>query len=146
MPDWKTCVEPKKAWRGFALGCLLQGGRGIGNRGAMQIAHLVGGIAPGAMHRRAIVPHHQVIRPRFDRTLLKIQALSVGSAQGAPGTVLGASAEGIEVACGEGSVVFTSLQPEGKKPMTAQQFLAGRKVTVGDRPFGEVILESHASC
>jgi methionyl-tRNA formyltransferase len=71
----------------------------------------------------------------FDGALLKIQALKAGAGQGAPGTVLRASAEGIEIACGEGSVLLTSLQPEGKKPMTAQQFLAGRKVTVGERPF-----------
>ncbi len=71
----------------------------------------------------------------FDGGLLKLQALQVGAGQGEPGTVLRASAEGLEVACREGSVLLTSLQPEGKKPMTAQQFLAGRKVTVGDRPF-----------
>ncbi len=67
----------------------------------------------------------------FDGALLKVHALEVGSGQGAPGVVLAASPAGIEVACGEGSVRLTSLQPEGKKPMTAQQVLAGRKVAVG---------------
>ncbi len=71
----------------------------------------------------------------FDNALLKVQALKVGAGQGLPGTVLRATADGIEVACREGSVVLTSLQPEGKKPMTAQQFLAGRKVVAGDHPF-----------
>lgn len=71
----------------------------------------------------------------FDGALLKIQALSVAAGKGAAGTVLRTSSEGIEVACSEGSVILTSLQPEGKKPMTAQQFLAGRKVSIGERPF-----------
>lgn len=71
----------------------------------------------------------------FEGALLKIQALKVGEGKGAIGTVLAATAGGIEVACAEGSVVLTSLQPEGKKPMTAQQFLQGRKVAVGERPF-----------
>lgn len=71
----------------------------------------------------------------FDGALLKIQALKVGEGKGAPGTILRAAAEGIEVACAGGSVLLTSLQPEGKKPMTAQQFLAGRKVSLGERPF-----------
>lgn len=71
----------------------------------------------------------------FDGALLKVQAVKVGDGRGAAGEVLRASPAGIEVACGAGSLLLTSLQPEGKKPMTAQQFLAGRKVAVGDRPF-----------
>jgi methionyl-tRNA formyltransferase len=71
----------------------------------------------------------------FEGGLLKVHAITVGEGTGEPGTVLRASPEGIEVACREGSAILTSLQPEGKKPMTAQQFLAGRKVTVGERPF-----------
>lgn len=71
----------------------------------------------------------------FDGALLKVQALKVGTGKGAPGEVLRASNEGLEVATKEGSLILTSLQPEGKKPMTAQQFLAGRKVAVGSHPF-----------
>ncbi len=72
---------------------------------------------------------------RFDHALLKVHALTATQGQGEPGTVLCANADGIEVACAQGAVLLTSLQPEGKKPMTAQQFLAGRKVTVGEKPF-----------
>ena len=72
---------------------------------------------------------------QFDGALLKVQAAKVGAGTGAPGEILRASAEGIEVATAQGSLVLTSLQPEGKKPMTAQQFLSGRKVVAGDRPF-----------
>jgi methionyl-tRNA formyltransferase len=60
----------------------------------------------------------------------------VGSGQGAPGTVLSIGPEGIEVACGQGSLVLLELQPEGKRRMSAPEFLAGRKMAVGARPFG----------
>lgn len=72
----------------------------------------------------------------FGGANLKVTGLTVAAGQGAPGTVLAATNAGIEIACGEGSVLLTALQPEGKKPMTAQQFLAGRKVAVG-APFGQ---------
>ena len=36
------------------------------------------------------------------------------------------------IACGEGSVELVTIQPEGKKPMTAEAFLAGHKLAVGD--------------
>ncbi len=72
---------------------------------------------------------------QFEGALLKVQAATAAAGKGAPGEILSASPEGLEVACGEGSLRLTSLQPEGKKPMTAQQFLSGRKVAVGSRPF-----------
>lgn len=71
----------------------------------------------------------------FDGGLLKVAKAAVGTGQGTPGTVLAASPEGVEVACGEGSLWLRSLQPEGKRAMTAQEFLAGRKVVVGSAPF-----------
>ena len=71
----------------------------------------------------------------FGGQVLKVKKVKVGSGQGAPGTVLSAGAGGIEVACGAGSLVLLELQPEGKKPMTAQQFLAGRPIAAGQRPF-----------
>ncbi len=37
------------------------------------------------------------------------------------------------VACGEGSVEICELQPEGKKRMPAQAFIAGHKLNVGDK-------------
>lgn len=73
----------------------------------------------------------------FAGGLLKITELQVAHGEGAPGTVLAASADGgVEVACKEGSVVFTGLQPEGKRAMSAAEFLNGRRVTVGSQPFG----------
>lgn len=65
----------------------------------------------------------------------KVGKVAIGTGRGEPGTVLAASASGIEVACAEGSLWLLTLQPEGKREMTAQQFLAGRKVLVGSKPF-----------
>jgi methionyl-tRNA formyltransferase len=65
--------------------------------------------------------------------LVKVQKAAVAQGVGAPGTVLAAGPAGIELACGAGSLLLTSLQPEGKRAMTAQEFLSGRKVVVGAR-------------
>lgn len=71
----------------------------------------------------------------FGGQVLKVKKVAVGAGQGEPGTVLSAGPSGIEVACAQGSLVLLELQPEGKKPMTAQQFLAGRPIAAGQRPF-----------
>ncbi len=53
---------------------------------------------------------------------------------GAPGEVLRASRDGIDVRCGDGSVLrITELQPEGKKRMPASAFLAGHPLPPGTR-------------
>jgi methionyl-tRNA formyltransferase len=69
----------------------------------------------------------------LDGMLLKVHGARVGQGRGAPGEVLAAGPGGIEVACGEGSLVLTQVQPEGKRVMTAAELLAGRKVPVGYR-------------
>lgn len=71
----------------------------------------------------------------FEGALLKVAKAAAAQGKSEPGTVLAASADGIEVACAEGSLVLLTLQPEGKRAMTAQEFLAGRKLTVGSKPF-----------
>ncbi len=51
-----------------------------------------------------------------------------GNGNGTAGTVLSADKTGIELACGSGSVIITVLQPEGKRAMTAAEFLVGNKL------------------
>jgi methionyl-tRNA formyltransferase len=72
----------------------------------------------------------------FQGQTLKVTAVRVGHGAGAPGTVLSAGKDGIEVACAQGSLVLTQLQPEGKRPMDAAGFLSSRKVEKGSSPFG----------
>ena len=55
--------------------------------------------------------------------------------KGAPGEVLAAGPEGLEVACGEGSLVLLEVQPEGKRVMRAAEFLSGRRMEPGSQPF-----------
>ena len=52
------------------------------------------------------------------------------AAQGtAPGTVLGAAADGIDVACGRGALRVLRLQLAGRKPLPAREFLRGQRLT-----------------
>ncbi len=71
----------------------------------------------------------------FRGQLLKVKAARVGEGKGAPGEILGASPEGITVACGTGALVVLELQLEGKRTMSAKEFLAGRPMEVGSTPF-----------
>ncbi|KZN35921.1 methionyl-tRNA formyltransferase [Pseudoalteromonas luteoviolacea S2607] len=66
---------------------------------------------------------------------VKVWQAEVVAQTGEPGTVLEASKHGIIIACGEGALQINELQPQGKKPMTAQDFLNGRAdwVTPGNK-------------
>ena len=48
------------------------------------------------------------------------------------GKVARTSDHGIEVGTGDGRILVTQLQPEGKKRMAAKSFLAGHKINPGD--------------
>jgi methionyl-tRNA formyltransferase len=52
----------------------------------------------------------------------------------APGTVVRAEGDRLEIAAGDGHVPWVlALQPEGRRAMTAREFLAGRQVIPGTR-------------
>jgi methionyl-tRNA formyltransferase len=57
--------------------------------------------------------------------MLKVWQAAPRGEAGAPGVVLAADRDGILVGCGEGSLRLLSIQPEGRKRMTAQEYLAG---------------------
>jgi len=49
-----------------------------------------------------------------------------------PGTIAQAASGVIAVACGDGRLLrILQLQPEGRRPMSAREFLAGRRVEIG---------------
>ncbi|MCL2563312.1 MAG: methionyl-tRNA formyltransferase [Oscillospiraceae bacterium] len=48
-----------------------------------------------------------------------------------PGTVVSAGEGGLEIACGDGTVVITRLQPPGKKAMAAADYLRGNPIELG---------------
>lgn len=64
---------------------------------------------------------------------LKIWAAQACSANGAAGSVLQADKNGIQVACGSGSLLIQTLQPAGSARMEAAAFLAGHPVAAGSR-------------
>jgi methionyl-tRNA formyltransferase len=51
---------------------------------------------------------------------------------GKPGEVLELGKNGLVIACGEGAVRCTNIQPEGSARMTAEQFATGGRIVVGD--------------
>lgn len=57
--------------------------------------------------------------------VVKIYQAELGQGKGQPGAILNTSKQGIEVACGEHSLIIKSLQIPGKKPMDAASFLNG---------------------
>lgn len=69
--------------------------------------------------------------------LLKIIRGAPAEGKGAPGEILSSGPRGFEVACGEGSLWVEEVQPEGKKPMRAGDFLRGKPLAPGSHPFGE---------
>ena len=50
-----------------------------------------------------------------------------------PGTILEADGDRLIVITGEGRLRIVEIQAEGKRPMSAREFLAGHRLTAGDR-------------
>ena len=65
------------------------------------------------------------------RRMIKVLEASADGLSGSPGSVISATRDGIVVAAGAGSLRITVLQPEGKKRMTAQEYLAGHALCAG---------------
>ena len=64
---------------------------------------------------------------------VKVWSAEAGAGAGTPGAVLGAARDGIEVACGEGSLRLLVVQPAGGKRMSGSAFAAGRRLVAGSR-------------
>ncbi|MBF0614515.1 MAG: methionyl-tRNA formyltransferase [Magnetococcales bacterium] len=67
----------------------------------------------------------------LDGQPLKILRGVARSGSGQPGTTLALHADGVEIACGSGSILVTELQPAGKRRMTATDWLRGRAINPG---------------
>ncbi|MBQ7599183.1 MAG: methionyl-tRNA formyltransferase [Clostridia bacterium] len=89
-------------------------------------------------HIRGLSPSPCAVTRTADGKLLKVAAARTcpaGNWRGQeplPGTVVSAGDGGIEVQCGRGRVKLLSVIPEGKKRMSAGDFVRGRKVFEGD--------------
>jgi methionyl-tRNA formyltransferase len=62
------------------------------------------------------------------RERIKVLRSTLAQGTGRPGTLLD---DRLTVACGEGSVRLTEVQRAGKRPMSAEEFLRGAKLSVG---------------
>ena len=62
-----------------------------------------------------------------------------------PGTIVEADADRLIVATGDGLLRITEIQAEGKRPMTAREFLAGHRLAAGERFEATVRLKPDAT-
>jgi methionyl-tRNA formyltransferase len=67
------------------------------------------------------------------RLILTRTSPEASAADAAPGTVLEAAGDRLVVRAGEGALRILGLQPEGRRAMSAREYLAGRPLTPGTR-------------
>ncbi len=72
---------------------------------------------------------------RLGAALLKVHRAHAVDGSGPAGQVLSAGPDGIVVACATGALRIEELQLEGKKRVTAGEFLRGRAIETGSQPF-----------
>jgi methionyl-tRNA formyltransferase len=95
-------------------------------RPALDIHNRVRGLYPW--------PHAYTYLDGARTILLKTHVVNADSGTAGPGEVVGVSREAIHVATGDAGVIaIDELQAEGRKPVRAREFLAGRAVRVGSR-------------
>ena len=63
-------------------------------------------------------------------TNFKIHATAIVDGSGTPGTILGLTKTGLQVACGEGAIEIRMLQAEGGKRMNASDYFRGHPLEV----------------
>lgn len=92
---------------------------------AQQIHNLVRGLQPWPLVSA---------RLGDSRVLVHRTAMTDRPTSASPGTVVRAERDALEIAAGDGLVVqVLMLQPEGRRVMTAREFLAGRSIPAGSR-------------
>ena len=84
---------------------------------------------------RAFVPWPGGWTQLGNQLLLKVWRAEVVPGSGPPGMVLAAHGT-LDVACGQGALRLLEVQPEGRRRMTAAEFLSGHRLREGEHPFG----------
>ena len=82
---------------------------------------------------------HSPGKPPQRLLILSVRPLETSQSDAAPGTPIAVDKNRLVVQTGAGAVEIAQIQPEGKRPMTAADFLRGRTVTSADR-FGPELL------
>ena len=91
---------------------------------AARIHNLVRGLHPW--------PHAHTFVNRA-RLILRRTAPAIGCSVALPGEIVAAAGDRLRVATGDGGIDLIELQAEGKRPMSPRDFLAGHRLSVGDR-------------
>ncbi len=110
---------------------------------AARVHNLIRGLHPWphafsvVQGKRVILRRSAVEAPQAGRVVLDSPKLGEGGLD-PPGTILDADGDRLIVATGEGALRILEIQAEGKRPMAAREFLAGHRLTSGDR-FAEIV-------
>ncbi len=80
----------------------------------------------------AFTSWHRREGPAREPLRLIVSRTAVVEGRGAPGEVITSEADRLIIAAGEGAVRLITVQPPGKKPMPAADFLRGNRVATGD--------------
>ena len=91
---------------------------------AVRIHNMVRGLQPWPLASTTI----GVTRCLIQRTTMAGEAT-----EAPPGTIVRAEGETLAVATGDGVIHILQIQPEGRRLMTAREFLSGHKTTAGSR-------------
>jgi methionyl-tRNA formyltransferase len=95
-------------------------------RDALSLERLVRGLSPR--------PGAFTVRRGQRLKVLSARALpSAAAPEGPPGTAQTDAGAGIVVACSEGALALSRVQPEGRRPMDAGEYLAGHPLRSGER-------------
>ena len=95
-------------------------------------------------HEPALAVHNRVrglqpwplasTRLKGTRYVVRRSAVDGAATERPPGTLLEARGDALTVACGGGTILrILEIQPEGRRPLRAREFLAGRHLAPGDR-------------
>lgn len=108
----------------FAPKVELEDGEVVWNKPARQIHNLIRGLSP-----RPGAWCYATVKGERKRLKLIGSSLLRGMA-GSPGNIVDVTKEGVVVACGEGALLISRLQLEGKREMAAGELLRGVKITL----------------
>lgn len=68
----------------------------------------------------------------YKNKLMKLISIEISNVVGPPGKIIEISKQGIIVGAKENSILIKELQPESKKIMSAQEFIQGYRIKVGE--------------
>jgi len=89
---------------------------------AVEIANRIRGFSPW--------PGTYTTRSGSRLLITRARVLEEGN-QATSGTIVFTQPEGIQVACGSGTLIILAVKPEGKREMEIREFLSGHKIEVG---------------